>query len=172
MNINFALVEGALSMDCKRTAVDAVGALLMLGLGACITGYSLLAIVLSVVMDAKVREAIECTYVNCLWLAVKTLFEDHQYLNIQVTGQELCNSSAVIISNHLSKLDYFVLGCLSQRCNLNGRCNFFVWRHCVKFPDLRMLLCKLKYTQNWAVRPSELQRKLRPVTKSELPFCK
>lgn len=58
---------------------------------------------------------------------------------------------AAVFSNHLGFLDYFTLMNFSRKCGVENSNYFFVWKHCVRLPSLRVLYNMWRKQSNWRV---------------------
>ncbi|CAN6602192.1 hypothetical protein TRVA0_002S00804 [Trichomonascus vanleenenianus] len=92
-------------------------------------------------------------------------------LQVNLYGDDILEGeSALVLSNHVSRLDYAVLASIANLNGLRGRFSFFVWKRFMKIPDLELAKRIMTESSNWTIDASELVSDLLPVFKSTKPY--
>lgn len=83
------------------------------------------------------------------------------------------NESALVISNHLSYSDFYLIHALASRRNMLGRCRYFAKKELKYVPILGwtlILMDMIMVTRNWMRDRSELKRVFDPIKTQKLPI--
>lgn len=126
---------------------------------------------LCVVCPVPVKEELKCFLSWCLWSCMKHVMVNERYVHVDYCGDAVDDeTSAMVLCNHSSMLDYMVIASMGEDHKMKGRCNFLIWKKCVKFPDLRIAYQKFRISENWRMSSRELDREFHPAITSKRPY--
>nr|WNV54321.1 hypothetical protein CLUG_02226 [Clavispora lusitaniae] len=105
----------------------------------------------------------------CFWRIVSCFIKLNN-VTINVSGDALSTSSAIVISNHQSLADYAILAHLASNCGtLCPQPNFFTWFSLWRVPSVKTVYNMLKCDENWTLHKSWADSLFKRVLRSELP---
>lgn len=144
------------------------------------TRVYLLAAVAYAVLFIMVIEPVSCIIVESRPLRYKMqayLYRPFEYLfekafyrifNLQVFGEPHLNMNTltVMMANHQGVIDYAVLIMLCRKAGIIDSSFFFVFKHCVRLPSLRVLYNMWRMQTNWRVPDISLASTFAPVLES------
>lgn len=92
----------------------------------------------------------------------------HRIFDIQVFGEQNFNmhTLTVIMANHQGILDYATLIVLCRKAGIIDSSYFFVFKHCVRLPSLRVCYNMWRMQTNWRVPEISLADTFSPVLES------
>ncbi|KAK9462943.1 uncharacterized protein V1516DRAFT_671567 [Lipomyces oligophaga] len=96
---------------------------------------------------------------SSLWGYLLFLVQTVKGCQISFSGDALDpRTSAILICNHRSMADYFLLAALSTFYRVNGYLVIVNWRSVFTVPSLKWLFLSLWVRQDWTLAPEEMQK--------------
>lgn len=112
---------------------------------------------------------------SSVWTSVQTLFTTTNSARITISGQPLpSGESAVVVANHVSWVDFFMLQALAQRAGMLGRCRWFAKRALKFVPLLGWGLWAMGMplvSREWIKDKAELERVFGRILRGKWPIC-
>ena len=110
-----------------------------------------------------------------VWKAVQIIFTRVNNADITVSGPALpLSESAIVVANHVSWTDFYMIQALAIRARMLGRCRWFA-KHDLKWvPFLGWGLWAMGMplvTRNWLKDRNELDRVFSGVVRNQWPIC-
>ena len=110
-----------------------------------------------------------------VWRWIQAIFTRLNSARITTSGSLLpANESAIVISNHLSWTDFYMIQALAIRSNMLGRCRWFAKRQLKWVPFLGWGLWAMGMplvSRNWVTDRREMESVFGNITSHEWPIC-
>ena len=110
-----------------------------------------------------------------VWKAIQVIFERLNGGNITMSGDRIPHGeSAIVISNHVSWSDFYMIQALAIKTGMLGRCRYFAKSQLKKVPFLGWGLWAMGMplvSRNWQRDRAELERVFSPVVERGWPIC-
>lgn len=110
-----------------------------------------------------------------VWAWIQAIFEHANGADIVCSGDALpVGDSAVVVANHVSWADFYMIQALAQRSHMLGRCRYFAKRQLRFVPFLGWGLWAMgmpMVSRDWLKDQRELVRVFSGVVRNHLPTC-
>ncbi|MCJ1414833.1 hypothetical protein MMC32_001162 [Xylographa parallela] len=110
-----------------------------------------------------------------VWLHIQSIFTRSNAANITFSGIPLPTSeSAIVVANHISWTDFYMIQALAIRAGMLGRCRWFAKSQLKKVPFLGWGLWAMGMplvTRDWTHDSQEMDRVFRGIKKYNWPTC-
>lgn len=111
----------------------------------------------------------------CVWSWVQSIFTVCNGGRITFSGDELpCGESAIVVSNHVSWTDFYMIQALAIRAGMLGRCRWFAKIELRKVPLLGWGIWAMgmpMVSRQWTKDKAELDRVFAGITERKWPTC-
>lgn len=110
-----------------------------------------------------------------VWRGIQTIFVKRNGARITLSGMRLPpNESAVVVANHLSWADFYLIQELAIRAGMLGRCRYFAKQQLKWVPFLGWGLWAMGMplvSRNWIRDRREIERVFSGVVQRQWPIC-
>lgn len=110
-----------------------------------------------------------------VWKVVQTIFTRINSADVTISGAALpLGESAIVVSNHVSWADFYMIQALAIRACMLGRCRWFAKHQLKWIPFLGWGLWAMGMplvTRNWIKDRTELNRVFSGVVHNQWPIC-
>ncbi|MCJ1315502.1 hypothetical protein MMC15_000822 [Xylographa vitiligo] len=111
-----------------------------------------------------------------VWLHIQSIFTRSNAANITFSGTPLpAHESAIVIANHVSWTDFYMIQALAIRAGMLGRCRWFAKSQLKTVPFLGWGLWAMGMplvTRDWTHDSQEMDRVFRGIKKYNWPTCR
>jgi 1-acyl-sn-glycerol-3-phosphate acyltransferase len=118
---------------------------------------------------------ISSTLANLVWLGIQTIFTKLNRARITTSGDALPrHESALIVANHVSWADFYLIQHLAIRAGMLGRCRWFVQQQLKWVPFVGWALWAMGMpliSRKWDKDQRELDRVFRGPKEFKWPIC-
>lgn len=119
---------------------------------------------------------ISSSIASLVWRGIQTIFTRFNRARITISGDDLPkNESAIVIANHLSWTDFYLIQHLAIKSDMLGRCRYFVKQQLKWVPFLGWGFWALgmpMISRNWEKDRTALDRVFRGPKAYGWPICK
>lgn len=117
-----------------------------------------------------------CSYIAyTVWLAIQRIFTSVNGAHINVSGDPLPpGESAIVIANHVSWTDFYMIQALAIQSGMLGRCRWFAKQQLKWVPFLGWGLYAMGMplvSRNWVRDRKELDSIFGKIRKNQWPIC-
>ena len=110
-----------------------------------------------------------------VWTWIQVIFERWNGAQITISGDELPKGeSAIVIANHVSWTDFYMIQVLARRAGMLGRCRYFAKAQLRMVPFLGWGLWAMGMplvSRNWVKDQRELKRVFSGIVQRKWPTC-
>ena len=110
-----------------------------------------------------------------VWLGIQRIFTRVNGAQITVSGTELPKGeSAIVISNHVQWVDFYMIQALALKAGMLGRCRWFAKQQLKWVPFLGWGLWAMGMpliSRKWATDQKELERVFQGIKRNAWPIC-
>lgn len=110
-----------------------------------------------------------------VWAWIQAIFERANGADIVCSGDALPDGdSAIVVANHVSWTDFYMIQALARRTHMLGRCRYFAKRQLRLVPFLGWGLWAMgmpMVSRDWLKDKRELERVFSGIVRDRLPTC-